>query len=251
MKFPSLSRREQPESPADDTSVDRNGVVATAPRATGQPVEKRADGGANRRGTPSARPTTASPTTNTPTTNTPTASPTTTSSPTAARRAAERTGPADTTDRDTTNDRDTTTTGDTTAKRDTTSDTTPERDAATDAVPDAPPAPVGPRPRASLLATLGLIVGVAGVLFVLTGALAGYGIGLGTAGAVLAVVGLMATRRRHIAGKSDALLGIALGLGAVVIGVLAMTGQYDWPTTDGDMVVRFREWLDSQFVDRI
>lgn len=112
------------------------------------------------------------------------------------------------------------------------------------------PVVAGPKPRASLLATLGLIVGVAGALFVLTGTLAGYGIALGAVGAVLAVFGLMATRRRHIAGKTDALLGIALGLGAVVLGVLAMTGQFDWPTTDGDWVQRFREWLDSQFVDR-
>ncbi|MFV2111951.1 thrombospondin [Micromonospora sp. LOL_025] len=122
-----------------------------------------------------------------------------------------------------------------------------------DGVPDREPErPVvaGPKPRASILATLGLIVGVAGALFVLTGTLAGYGIGLGALGAVLAVLGLMATRRRHIAGKTDALLGVALGLGAVVLGVLAMTGQFDWPTTDGDWVQRFREWLDSQFVDR-
>jgi hypothetical protein len=41
-----------------------------------------------------------------------------------------------------------------------------------------------------------------------------------------------------------------LGLGAVVLGVLAMTGQFDWPTTDGDWVQRLREWLDSQFVAR-
>ncbi|MEV1330756.1 thrombospondin [Micromonospora costi] len=112
------------------------------------------------------------------------------------------------------------------------------------------PVAVGPKPRASLLATLGLVVGVAGVLFVLTGTLAGYGIGLGAVGAVLAVLGLIATRRRHVAGKTDALLGIGLGLAAVVLGVLAMTGQFDWPTTDGDWVQRFREWLDSQFVDR-
>jgi hypothetical protein len=110
--------------------------------------------------------------------------------------------------------------------------------------------PVGPKPRASLLATLGLVVAVVGALFVLTGTLAGYGIGLGAVGAVLSVLGLMATRRRHIAGKTDALLGIGLGLAAVVVGVLAMTGQFDWPTTDGDWVQRFREWLDSQFVDR-
>ncbi|MEW2472988.1 DUF308 domain-containing protein [Micromonospora gifhornensis] len=108
----------------------------------------------------------------------------------------------------------------------------------------------GRRPRPSLLATLGLIVGVAGLLFVLTGTLAGYGIGIGALGAVFAVLGLIATRRRHVAGKPDALLGIAFGLGAVVLGVLAMTGQYDWPNTDGDTVTRLREWLDSQFVDR-
>lgn len=122
-----------------------------------------------------------------------------------------------------------------------------------DGVPDREPeraVVAGPKPRASILATLGLIVGVAGALFVLTGSLAGYGIALGALGAVLAVLGLMATRRRHIAGKTDALLGVALGLGAVVLGVLAMTGQFDWPTTDGDWVQRFREWLDSQFVDR-
>ncbi|MGW4499708.1 thrombospondin [Micromonospora sp. NPDC004336] len=121
-----------------------------------------------------------------------------------------------------------------------------------DGVADRAEQPVvaGPKPRASMLATLGLVVGLAGALFVLTGTLAGYGIGLGAIGAVLAVLGLMATRRRHIAGKTDALLGIVFGLGAVVLGVVAMTGQFDWPTTDGDWVARFREWLDSQFVDR-
>ncbi len=81
----------------------------------------------------------------------------------------------------------------------------------------------------------------------LAGTLAGYGIALGAVGAVLAVLGLVATRRRHVAGKTDALLGVGVGLAAVVLGVVAMTGQFDWPTTDGDWVLRFREWLDSQF----
>ncbi|RGC70535.1 hypothetical protein C5N14_03550 [Micromonospora sp. MW-13] len=106
------------------------------------------------------------------------------------------------------------------------------------------------KPRASLLATLGLVAGVAGALAVLTGTLAGYGIAVGALGAVLSVFGLLATRRRHIAGKTDALFGMAFGLAAVVLGVLAMTGQFDWPTTDGDWVQRLREWLDSQVVDR-
>ncbi|WP_433354482.1 thrombospondin [Micromonospora saelicesensis] len=150
-----------------------------------------------------------------------------------------------------------------TAERDADLDSTTRRPDTTDRVTtdrpvdptpgvSTPEAPVtrGPKPRASLLATLGLIVSVAGAMFVLTGTLAGYGIGLGAFGAVLAVLGLMATRRRHVAGKTDALFGVLIGLSAVVIGVLAMTGQFDWPTTDGDWVPRFREWLDSQFVDR-
>ncbi|MGC4853922.1 thrombospondin [Micromonospora sp. DT4] len=124
-------------------------------------------------------------------------------------------------------------------------DTTPARDTEPE-----PPVTRGPKPRASLLATLGLIVSVVGALFVLSGTLAGYGIGLGAAGAVLSVLGLMATRRRHVAGKTDALFGILIGLAAVVLGVLAMTGQFVWPTTDGDWGQRLREWLDSQFVDR-
>ncbi|MFE9688220.1 thrombospondin [Micromonospora sp. NPDC005806] len=111
------------------------------------------------------------------------------------------------------------------------------------------PVAVGPRPRASLLATLGLIVSVVGALFVLSGPLAGYGIGLGAVGAVLAVLGLIATRRRHVAGKTDALIGVTVGLAAVVLGLVAMTGQFDWPTTDGEWVGRLREWLDSQFAN--
>ncbi|MGC1214500.1 MAG: thrombospondin, partial [Micromonospora sp.] len=114
----------------------------------------------------------------------------------------------------------------------------------------AVPVAVGPKPRASLLATLGLIVSVVGALFVLSGTLAGYGVGLGAVGAVLAVLGLIATRRRHVAGKADAVLGILVGLAAVVLGIVALTGQFPWPTTDGDWVGRFREWLDSQF-DRV
>jgi hypothetical protein len=112
------------------------------------------------------------------------------------------------------------------------------------------PTTVGPRPRASLLATLSLVVGVAAALFVLAGVLAGYGIALGVLGAVLAFGGFSATRRRHIAGRSDALFGLLLSLGAILVGILALSGQYDWPNADADTVARFREWLDSQFIDR-
>ena len=43
---------------------------------------------------------------------------------------------------------------------------------------DKTEAPIGPKPRASFLATLGLILGVASVLLVLSGPLMGYGIGV-------------------------------------------------------------------------
>jgi hypothetical protein len=114
------------------------------------------------------------------------------------------------------------------------------------------PAPVvaGPRPRASLLATLSLILGVVAALVVLTGLLAGYGIGLGVLAALLAVGGIAATRRRHVAGKSDALIGLVLGLGAVVVGIMALTGALPWLGTDTDSVSQLRDWLDRQFVDR-
>jgi len=116
------------------------------------------------------------------------------------------------------------------------------------AAPDVVPA--GPRPRSSVLATLGLIFGVAGAFFVLSGALAGYGIALGAIGVLLSVGAFSATRKRHVAGKLDALLGLLIGGAAVVVGILAFTGTFAWPNTDGDWVVRLREWLDSQFVDR-
>lgn len=114
----------------------------------------------------------------------------------------------------------------------------------------APVAPAGPRPRASVLATFGLVTGVAAALLVLSGTLAGYGIALGVLASLAAIAGISATARRHVAGKSDALLGLAFGLGAVIVGILAMTGQFAWPTTDGETIQRFREWLDAQFVDR-
>jgi hypothetical protein len=115
---------------------------------------------------------------------------------------------------------------------------------------ETPVAPAGPRPRASFMATLSLIFGVAGAAFVLSGVLAGYGIALGAIAVVLSFFGLSATRRRHVAGKTDALLGFGIGAAAIVIGILAMTGSFSWPTMEADWASRLREWLDSQFIDR-
>ncbi len=117
-------------------------------------------------------------------------------------------------------------------------------------VDTAPPVPAGPRPRASLLATLGLVAGVVAALFVLSGTLAGYGVALGVLALLLSVGGVSATGRRHVAGKVDALIGLTLGLGAIVVGILTVTGSLSWLTTDTEAVDRLKEWLDTQFTDR-
>ncbi|GGL01234.1 hypothetical protein GCM10012284_39750 [Mangrovihabitans endophyticus] len=114
---------------------------------------------------------------------------------------------------------------------------------------ETPPA-VGPKPRASLMATLSLILGVAAALLVLSGPLMGYGIGVAGLGLVLALFGIRATSRRHVAGKTDALIGMVLSLAAIVVGILALTGSLNWLGTDMQPVQNAREWLDAQFVDR-
>ncbi|MBG0561835.1 hypothetical protein [Actinoplanes aureus] len=123
-----------------------------------------------------------------------------------------------------------------------------DRPAAGRAVVDTPTAT--PKPRASFLATLGLILGVAGALLVLSGPMLGYGIGVAAVGLILSLAGLNATRKRHVAGKTDALIGLFLSIGAVVVGVLALTGQLSWLGTDMQPVTDLRNWLDTQFETR-
>ncbi|WP_433827131.1 hypothetical protein ACQP2E_34350 [Actinoplanes sp. CA-015351] len=106
------------------------------------------------------------------------------------------------------------------------------------------------KPRASLMATLGLIAGVAGALLVLSGPLMGYGIGVAALGLLLSIGGLLGTRKRHVAGKTDALIGLLLSIGAIVIGVLALTGSLYWLGTDMQPVNDLRQWLDAQFAAR-
>jgi hypothetical protein len=120
-----------------------------------------------------------------------------------------------------------------------------------DGTPAEKPTPImaGPKPRASLLATLGLILGVAAVLLVLSGPLLGWGIGVAGLALILSLSGIHATGKRHVAGKSDALIGMILALGAIVLGVLALTGSLSWLGTNTDTVPAFRHWLDTHTVN--
>jgi hypothetical protein len=113
-----------------------------------------------------------------------------------------------------------------------------------------PVVPVGPKPRSSMLATLGLIFAVGSALLVLSGPLLGYGIGVAVLALILSLSGIHATGKRHVAGKTDALIGMVLALAAIVVGVLALTGSLSWLGTDMQPVNTFRQWLDAQFVNR-
>ncbi len=112
------------------------------------------------------------------------------------------------------------------------------------------PVVAGPRPRASLLATLGLILGVGGALLVLSGPLLGYGIGVSVLALILSLGGISATGKRHVAGRLDAVIGMLLALAAIVVGVLALTGSLSWLGTDMHPVDSIRHWLDVNTVNR-
>lgn len=120
-----------------------------------------------------------------------------------------------------------------------------ERHGGRAAVPE--PTVAGPKARTSFIATLGLILGVAGALLVLSGPLLGYGMGVAGLALILSLAGVFTTRKRHVAGKTEALLGLLLSAAALVVGVLALTGQLTWLGTDMQPVTNLREWLDSQF----
>jgi hypothetical protein len=117
-------------------------------------------------------------------------------------------------------------------------------------VEEKTPVVAGPRPRASLLATLGLILGVVGALLVLSGPLLGYGIGVSVLALILSLGGISATGKRHVAGRLDAVLGMLLALAAIVVGVLALTGSLSWLGTDTHPVDSVRHWLDVNTVNR-
>ncbi|MBW6438883.1 hypothetical protein KZ829_34650 [Actinoplanes hulinensis] len=113
----------------------------------------------------------------------------------------------------------------------------------------AVPSPA-PRARAGFLATLGLVLSVAGAMLVLSGPLLGYGIGVAAVALIISLAGVFATRKRHVAGKTSALIGMVLSIGAIVLGVLALTGQVWWLGTGTDSATELRTWLDTQFENR-
>jgi hypothetical protein len=103
------------------------------------------------------------------------------------------------------------------------------------------------RARASLMATLALIVGLTSVYAALTGRLAPFAIALGVLGLLLSFAGLSATGRPRVAGSGLAVFALLLSVTGAVFGVLAMNGTVSWLDADVDQVSRLRDWFDAQF----
>ncbi len=105
---------------------------------------------------------------------------------------------------------------------------------------------VGPRPRTSGMATISLILGVLAVAAVATGVLAAAGVAVGALAVLFGIGGVSATSRRHVAGRSEALFAVVLGLAAVVFGIMALTDTLSWLSSDTNQVSRLRDWLYDQ-----
>lgn len=101
-----------------------------------------------------------------------------------------------------------------------------------------------PRPsRISVLATVGLMFSVAALCATMTGLLAQEGAALGVVGFLLAVSGLVASRRPSVSGRGVAGLGALLALAAVLLAVIAMTRRYPWLDSRTDEISRWHTWL--------
>jgi hypothetical protein len=103
------------------------------------------------------------------------------------------------------------------------------------------------RARGSLTANIGLIISVAGICAVLTGLLAPEGLVLGAIGVIISFAGFLAGRRPGVTGSGAATLGLAVGLGAVALAVLAMTGNYTWPNSKTDQARVWHDWFVNQW----
>lgn len=104
----------------------------------------------------------------------------------------------------------------------------------------------GHRARGSLLATVALVLGVVAAGAVLTGSLLGPGVAVGIVAAFIGLGGMAASSKPHVAGRGDALIGMFLGLAAVAVGVLALTGTLSWLNSDTDLVGQFSGWLSAR-----
>jgi hypothetical protein len=99
----------------------------------------------------------------------------------------------------------------------------------------------------SAWATIGLITGLLAVAASLTGLLAPEGIAVGVLGIMICLIGWGAVRRPHVTGHSLVLIGLLTATTAIVIGVLAVTGDFARPTSNTNEIDRLHTWLNDHW----
>jgi hypothetical protein len=103
------------------------------------------------------------------------------------------------------------------------------------------------RTRTSVMAGLGLVLGVVAVLAVATGLLAVIGVGVGVAALLISIGGVTATGNHYpyLAGRLEALIGVILAAAAILVGILAVVGALPALDTDANLVEQLHEQLPS------
>jgi uncharacterized membrane protein YphA (DoxX/SURF4 family) len=105
------------------------------------------------------------------------------------------------------------------------------------------PAPAPQMPsRVSLWAAGGALIGVVAICATVTGLLAPVGAAIGVVATLASLIGLRTTGR-HLAGHGLAIVGVFVGLAAIVIGAFAVTRHYAWPNSTVDEIARWHSWL--------
>ena len=105
----------------------------------------------------------------------------------------------------------------------------------------APPAPQMPS-RVSIWAAGGALIAVVAICTTVTGLLAPVGAAIGVVATLASLIGLRTTSR-HLAGHGLAIVGVFVGLAAIVIGAFAVTRHYAWPNSTVDEIARWHSWL--------
>jgi len=104
-----------------------------------------------------------------------------------------------------------------------------------------PPAAQWPS-RVSIWAAGGALIAVVAICATVTGLLAPVGAAIGVVATLASLIGLRTTGR-HLAGHGLAILGVFVGLAAIVIGAFAVTRHYAWPNSTIDEIARWHAWL--------
>jgi multisubunit Na+/H+ antiporter MnhB subunit len=103
------------------------------------------------------------------------------------------------------------------------------------------------RSRVSIAATLSLISGTLAVAATLTGLLAPLGFVAGVIGVLFGVFGLYAVRRPGINGHGLVALGLLFGLVAIAVSAFAITHSVSWISNRSDEIASVHNWLNNHF----